>query len=66
MLYGYSEAFGNDVGAGLIGNPFEAWGLKGLFVGSYTGDAIAYPLSEPSLLSCSSRSRPRSRSSPSP
>ena len=38
-------AFGNDVGAGLIGNPFEAWGLKGLFVGSYTGDAISYPLS---------------------
>jgi Amt family ammonium transporter len=44
-LYGYSVAFGNDVGAGLLGNPFEAWGLKGLFVGSYTGDAISYPLS---------------------
>ena len=22
-LYGYSMAFGNDVGAGLLGNPFE-------------------------------------------
>ena len=44
-LYGYSVAFGNDVGGGLLGNPFEAWGLKGLFVGSYTGDAISYPLS---------------------
>jgi len=44
-LYGYSMAFGNDVGGGLLGNPFEAWGLKGLFVGSYTGDAISYPLS---------------------
>ena len=39
VLYGYSVAFGNDVGAGLLGNPFEAWGLKGLFVGRYTGDA---------------------------
>jgi ammonium transporter, Amt family len=45
VLYGYSVAFGNDVGAGLLGDPFEAWGLKGLFVGSYTGDAISYPLS---------------------
>src|SRR3712207_7390152 len=45
VLYGYSVAFGNDVGAGLLGSPTEAWGLKGLFVGSYTGDAISYPLS---------------------
>ena len=44
-LYGYSMAFGNDVGLGLVGNPFEAAGLKGLFVGTYTGDAISYPLS---------------------
>ena len=44
-LYGYSVAFGNDVGGGLLGNPFEFAGLKGLFVGSYTGDAISYPLS---------------------
>ncbi|MCE3553025.1 ammonium transporter [Pseudonocardia sp. RS11V-5] len=36
VLYGYSTAFGNDVGGGLLGNPTEAWGLKGLFVGSYS------------------------------
>lgn len=45
VLYGYSIAFGNDVGAGLLGNPFEAWGLKGLFVGSYSGDSVSYVLS---------------------
>ncbi len=45
ILYGYSMAFGNDVGMGLLGNPTEAWGLKGLFVGTYTGDAVSYPLS---------------------
>jgi len=31
VLYGYSTAFGNDVGAGLVGDPFEFFGLKGLF-----------------------------------
>jgi Amt family ammonium transporter len=35
VLYGYSEAFGNDVGAGLLGNPFEHFGLHGLFGGTY-------------------------------
>ena len=30
VLYGYSIAFGNDVGGGLIGNPFEYLGLHGL------------------------------------
>ena len=30
VLYGYSMAFGNDVGAGLLGNPTEFLGLKGL------------------------------------
>jgi len=46
VLYGYSMAFGNDVGGGLLGNPFEAWGLKGLFVGSYdAADAPSYMLS---------------------
>jgi Amt family ammonium transporter len=30
VLYGYSIAFGNDVGAGLLGNPGEFLGLKGL------------------------------------
>src|SRR4051812_50016659 len=31
VLYGYSMAFGNDVGGGLVGSPFEFFGLKGLF-----------------------------------
>ena len=30
VLYGYSIAFGNDVGAGLLGDPGEFFGLKGL------------------------------------
>jgi len=30
VLYGYSEAFGNDVFGGLIANPFEFWSLHGL------------------------------------
>jgi ammonium transporter, Amt family len=30
VLYGYSESFGNDVGAGLVGNPFEFFGLSQL------------------------------------
>jgi Amt family ammonium transporter len=30
VLYGYSMAFGNDVGGGLLGNPFEFFGLNGL------------------------------------
>ena len=30
VLYGYSEAFGNDVGGGLVANPFEFWTLHNL------------------------------------
>ncbi len=30
VLYGYSMAFGNDVGGGLLGDPSEFFGLKGL------------------------------------
>jgi ammonium transporter, Amt family len=30
VLYGYSVAFGNDVGGGLLGNPGEFFGLAGL------------------------------------
>jgi ammonium transporter, Amt family len=30
VLYGYSEAFGDDVGSGLIASPFEFFGLEGL------------------------------------
>ncbi len=35
VLYGYSVAFGNDVGGGLLGNPAQFAGLKGLFGGTY-------------------------------
>ena len=31
VLYGYSVAFGDDVGSGLLGDPFEFFGLDGLF-----------------------------------
>ncbi|MFC4000664.1 ammonium transporter [Prauserella oleivorans] len=37
VVYGYSVAFGNDVGAGLLGDPFEALGLSGLM----GGDALS-------------------------
>jgi ammonium transporter, Amt family len=37
VLYGYSLAFGNDIGAGLLGN-FDAIGLKGA-IGALTGPA---------------------------
>ncbi|WNV89900.1 ammonium transporter [Umezawaea sp. Da 62-37] len=30
VLFGYSAAFGSDVGGGLLGKPFEAFGLNGL------------------------------------
>src|SRR3712207_2655543 len=30
ILYGYSMAFGNDIGGGLLGDPTEFLGLKGL------------------------------------
>jgi ammonium transporter, Amt family len=47
VLYGYSEAFGNDAGHGLIGNPFDYAGLKGLYGGTYVasgGAKVAIPL----------------------
>ncbi|MBV8993395.1 MAG: ammonium transporter, partial [Pseudonocardiales bacterium] len=47
VLYGYSEAFGNDAGYGLIGNPAEHAGLKGLFGGTYLASGsskVAIPL----------------------
>src|SRR5919202_3849560 len=30
VLWGYSMAFGDDVGGGLLGDPFQYFGLKGL------------------------------------
>lgn len=47
VLYGYSEAFGNDVGLGLLGNPVEHAGLNGLFGGTYVasgGSQVSIPL----------------------
>jgi Amt family ammonium transporter len=38
VLYGYSMAFGNDTGLGLLGNPGEYAGLNGVFGGTYVGD----------------------------
>jgi Amt family ammonium transporter len=35
ILWGYSETFGNDVTGGLIGNPFEHFGLKGVLDAIY-------------------------------
>jgi Amt family ammonium transporter len=40
VLYGYSLAFGNDIGAGLLGNPTEFLGLKGLMA---EDEAASYP-----------------------
>ncbi|RVW05443.1 ammonium transporter [Rhodococcus xishaensis] len=37
-LFGYSIAFGNDLGGGLIGDPTEFFGLGGLFGGDYWGE----------------------------
>jgi Amt family ammonium transporter len=37
VLYGYSMAFGNDIGFGLLGNPTEFLGLKGLMADADTG-----------------------------
>src|SRR5438309_1979614 len=37
VLYGYSMAFGQDVGGGLVGKPFEFFGLNGL-IGAGTVD----------------------------
>ena len=40
VFWGYSMAFGNDIGGGLLGDPFEFFGLSGL-MGEDT--AAAYP-----------------------
>src|SRR5947209_5077654 len=41
VLYGYSEAFGNDVGGGLVASPFEFFGLSEL-IGTQKTDASAF------------------------
>jgi Amt family ammonium transporter len=44
VLYGYSEAFGNDVGGGLLGNPFQLFGLSDLVgtKGAHDGFAASH------------------------
>jgi len=44
VLYGYSEAFGNDVGSGLIGNPAEHAGLRGLYGTKLAANGAHVPL----------------------
>src|SRR4051794_22185245 len=38
VLWGYSESFGDDVGAGLVGDPFQYFGLKGLMADTTSTD----------------------------
>jgi ammonium transporter, Amt family len=42
VLYGYSLAFGNDVG-NLFGDPTQFWGLKGLIGGNAAAEVVADP-----------------------
>ncbi|MGH3931758.1 MAG: ammonium transporter [Pseudonocardiaceae bacterium] len=44
VLYGYSVAFGNDIGYGLLGDPGQFAGLGSLLGGTYTGDDASIPL----------------------
>ncbi|MGH3915330.1 MAG: ammonium transporter, partial [Pseudonocardiaceae bacterium] len=44
VLYGYSIAFGDDVGYGLLGDPGDFAGLGSLLAGTYTGDDVSIPL----------------------
>ncbi len=43
VLYGYSIAFGDDVGAGLLGDPSQYFGLKGLME-DVTSEDGGYPI----------------------
>ena len=47
VLYGYSVAFGNDVGGGLLGNPAQFAGLEGLFGGTYLATTGGPPVEIP-------------------
>jgi Amt family ammonium transporter len=52
VLYGYSMAFGNDIGGGLLGSPTEFFGLKGLIGtdgldGGFQADSLVFTI--PSL-----------------
>jgi Amt family ammonium transporter len=45
VLYGYSMAFGNDVG-NFVGNPTQYWGLKGLIGGNAAAAVAADPATQ--------------------
>jgi len=47
VLYGYSIAFGNDVGGGLLGNPAQFAGLNGTFGGTYLATEGGPPVDIP-------------------
>jgi ammonium transporter, Amt family len=47
VLYGYSVAFGNDVGGGLLGSPGEFAGLQGTFGGTYLATDGGPPVDVP-------------------
>ena len=68
VLWGYSEAFGPDLGAGLLGNPTKHFGLNGVMNAIYgfvpAANGAAAPVASPGRRS--SPSRWSSRSSPSP
>lgn len=55
VLYGYSTSFGNDIlgtgSGGLLGDPSQYWGLKGLIGGTYLqttpdGPPVSVPLAD--------------------
>src|SRR4051794_17295603 len=55
VLYGYSMAFGNDVGGGLVGSPTEFFGLSQLLGTAGVGQGVAatppvFPVPPPAFL----------------
>ncbi len=57
VIYGYSMAFGDDVGMGLLGNPGEFFGLNGLMADT-TSEEGGLPAMASSVSRRSSRSSP--------
>jgi len=68
VLWGYSMAFGKDVGGGLLGDPGQFFGLKGLIGIFHEGDNLGQPTHLVGTVRPwpSSPSRQCSRSSPWP
>ncbi|WP_285725083.1 ammonium transporter [Psychromicrobium xiongbiense] len=46
ILFGYSMAFGTDIGSGILGNPFEKLGLNGVLTTSGDGIPLAGTIPE--------------------